>query len=123
MGVFPLGQPAGMELSELVWYAGRLLTCDDHTGVVYEVRGGAVVPAYILADGDGHQAHTFKCEWAGAPHAASRPAPRLLAKEPCRGGAHLRLAHTLNMPAQRCGTACCTWAGWGARGPTRPGAR
>ena len=58
----------GMELSELVWYAGRLLTCDDHTGVVYEVKGGRVVPAYILADGDGHAARTFKCEWAAVRH-------------------------------------------------------
>lgn len=57
-----------MELSELVWYAGRLLTCDDHTGVVYEVKGGRVVPAYILADGDGHAARTFKCEWAAVRH-------------------------------------------------------
>ena len=58
----------GMELSELVWYAGRLLTCDDHTGVVYEVKGGRVVPAYILADGDGHAARSFKCEWAAVRH-------------------------------------------------------
>ena len=58
----------GMELSELVWYAGRLLTCDDHTGIVYEIKGGRVVPAYILADGDGHAARTFKCEWAAVRH-------------------------------------------------------
>lgn len=58
----------GMELSELVWYAGRLLTCDDHTGIVYEIKGGRVVPAYILADGDGHAARSFKCEWAAVRH-------------------------------------------------------
>ena len=56
----------------LTRYAGRLLTCDDHTGVVYEVTGGRVVPAYILADGDGHAARTFKCEWAAVRHGLTR---------------------------------------------------
>jgi len=58
----------GMELSELVWFGGRLLTCDDRTGVVYEVSGGRTRPAYILADGDGHADHGFKCEWATVRH-------------------------------------------------------
>ncbi|GIX85701.1 soluble calcium-activated nucleotidase 1 [Caerostris extrusa] len=34
----------GMELSELVVFDGKLLSCDDRTGVIYEIR--------------------FKCEWA-----------------------------------------------------------
>ena len=57
-----------MELFELVWFGGRLLTCHDRTGVVYEVSGGRARPPHILADGGGHADHGYKCEWAAARH-------------------------------------------------------
>ena len=48
----------GMELSELLVFNGKLYSCDDRTGIVYEVlREDAntprVVPWVILVDGDG----------------------------------------------------------------------
>jgi len=52
----------GMELSTLTWFGERLLSCDDRTGIIYELRGGMAHPRYILgADIPGGQ---FKCEWA-----------------------------------------------------------
>jgi soluble calcium-activated nucleotidase 1 len=52
----------GMELSTLSWFGGRLLSCDDRTGIIYELRGGMAHPRHILsADIPGGQ---FKCEWA-----------------------------------------------------------
>lgn len=66
----------GMELSTLTWHRGRLLTCDDRTGVMYEVIHGALLPRYILSDGDGEvrngdgndAGRGFKCEWAAVRH-------------------------------------------------------
>ena len=56
-----------MELSDLVKYNGMLLTCDDRTGIVYEILedGGKyeAVARYILTDGDGDTTKGFKCEW------------------------------------------------------------
>ncbi|KNC48720.1 soluble calcium-activated nucleotidase 1 [Thecamonas trahens ATCC 50062] len=60
-----------MELSALVAYNGGLWTCDDRTGVVYQleaVLAGAeytytAVPKYILAEGDGETSKNLKCEW------------------------------------------------------------
>lgn len=47
----------GMELSELVVFNGKLYSCDDRTGIVYEVltneKSPRVVPWVILVDGDG----------------------------------------------------------------------
>jgi soluble calcium-activated nucleotidase 1 len=65
----------GMELSELVTFNGRLLTCDDRTGLVYELRrqGTAnesqsgdefdLIPWVVMMDGDGTVSKPFKCEW------------------------------------------------------------
>jgi hypothetical protein len=54
----------GMELSELVHFQNMLLTCDDRTGIIYEiVDESTVVPRYILSGGDGNKAKGFKCEW------------------------------------------------------------
>jgi len=57
----------GMELSELVVFNGRLYTCDDRTGIVYEVllrKKLLVMPWIILPDGDGLSSNKgFKCEW------------------------------------------------------------
>ncbi len=65
-----------MELSTLTFHRGKLLTCDDRTGIVYEVYRGHLLPRYILSDGDGEVRHGvgkhagpgFKCEWATVRH-------------------------------------------------------
>lgn len=44
----------GMELSELTVFDGRLLTFDDRTGIVYEIKANEVVPWLILTDGNGN---------------------------------------------------------------------
>jgi soluble calcium-activated nucleotidase 1 len=52
----------GMELSELLYFHGRLLALSDRTGVVYEVKESLkLVPLWILPDEDGMG---FKSEWA-----------------------------------------------------------
>ncbi|EOD33708.1 hypothetical protein EMIHUDRAFT_43184, partial [Emiliania huxleyi CCMP1516] len=56
----------GMELSTLTWFGGRLLSCDDRTGIVYEISKGEARPRHILA-GPTAAAH-FKCEWAAVRH-------------------------------------------------------
>jgi len=53
----------GMELSELVYFNGQLFSCDDRTGIVYEIYDGEVIPHHILVDGNGHSPKGFKCEW------------------------------------------------------------
>jgi len=58
----------GMELSELVVFNGKLYSCDDRTGIVYELTnldGDEVIPVpwVILADGNGTVPKGFKCEW------------------------------------------------------------
>jgi soluble calcium-activated nucleotidase 1 len=54
----------GMELSELIYFNDMLLTCDDRTGIVYEIiKEKTVVPRYVLATGDGNKDKGFKCEW------------------------------------------------------------
>ena len=46
----------GMELSELVAFNGRLYTCDDRTGVIYEITpDNRVLPWVVLNDGDGRK--------------------------------------------------------------------
>ncbi|XP_076365672.1 soluble calcium-activated nucleotidase 1 [Tachypleus tridentatus] len=54
----------GMELSELVFFNGRLLTVDDRTGIIFELISNIAIPWVILTDGDGKNAKGFKCEWA-----------------------------------------------------------
>lgn len=54
-----------MELSELVVFNGKILSFDDRTGFIYEIRDDKVLPWIFLADGDGHStAKGFKSEWA-----------------------------------------------------------
>lgn len=55
----------GMELSELVVFNGKLYSCDDRTGIVYEVidNGHKILPWVILNDGNGQSSKGFKCEW------------------------------------------------------------
>ncbi|KAG9394582.1 soluble calcium-activated nucleotidase [Carpediemonas membranifera] len=62
-----------MELSELLFYRGRLLACDDRTGLVYEIKevDGApqALTRYVLLEGDGQSSNKgFKCEWATIYH-------------------------------------------------------
>jgi Apyrase len=46
----------GMELSELVAFNGKLYTCDDRSGIVFEItRDWKVLPFVVLNDGDGKQ--------------------------------------------------------------------
>lgn len=52
-----------MELSELIVFNGKLYSCDDRTGVVYEIRQNEAIPWVILTDGDGTVSKGFKCEW------------------------------------------------------------
>ena len=56
----------GMELSELVTFNGKLYSCDDRTGIIYQINThkNLVVPWVILVDGDGKSTDKgFKCEW------------------------------------------------------------
>ncbi|RWS13209.1 soluble calcium-activated nucleotidase 1-like protein [Dinothrombium tinctorium] len=53
----------GMELSELAVFNGRLYSCDDRTGIVYELRNDMLIPWVILTDGNGSTSKEFKCEW------------------------------------------------------------
>ncbi|KAI0239732.1 Soluble calcium-activated nucleotidase 1 [Lamellibrachia satsuma] len=54
----------GMELSELTAFNGKLYSCDDRTGIIYEImRDDQVLPWVILQDGNGRVAKGFKCEW------------------------------------------------------------
>jgi len=56
-----------MELSDLVKFNGKLYTCDDRTGIVYELiekeNKVKAIPRHILMDGDGDSSKGFKCEW------------------------------------------------------------
>lgn len=54
----------GMELSDLVVFNGKLYSCDDRTGIVYEINGTMALPWVILRDGNGETTQKgFKCEW------------------------------------------------------------
>ncbi|KIH47438.1 Apyrase [Ancylostoma duodenale] len=53
----------GMELSDLKYFDGKLLTVDDKTGVIYWIDGKKIIPWVILDDGDGYQETFFKGEW------------------------------------------------------------
>lgn len=59
----------GMELSTLQFWKGALFTCDDRTGIVYEIDLSEgltpkLYPRHILADGDGKSEDGFRCEWS-----------------------------------------------------------
>ncbi|KAL6722574.1 hypothetical protein Aduo_017688 [Ancylostoma duodenale] len=53
----------GMELSDLKYFDGKLLTIDDKTGVIYRIDSKKIIPWAILDDGDGYQETFFKGEW------------------------------------------------------------
>jgi soluble calcium-activated nucleotidase 1 len=56
----------GAEFSELVMFGKRLVTFDDRTGLVCEIRDqNQLIPRNILMTGSGDEAFKgFKCEWA-----------------------------------------------------------
>lgn len=56
----------GAEFSELAQFGRHLLTFDDRTGLVCEIRSGHhLIPRQILMTGSGDEAFKgFKCEWA-----------------------------------------------------------
>jgi soluble calcium-activated nucleotidase 1 len=60
----------GMELGTLqYWRDGKLYSCDDRSGIVYEliVQEGSepqAIPRYIVPDGNGNAARGMRCEWA-----------------------------------------------------------
>lgn len=54
----------GMELSELVTFNGRMLTFDDRTGLVFELKENKALPWVLLMDGLGNTGKGFKSEWA-----------------------------------------------------------
>lgn len=54
----------GMELSELVVFNGKLLSFDDRTGFIYEIKDDKILPWIFLADGNGDTTKGFKSEWA-----------------------------------------------------------
>uniref|UniRef100_A0A6B2L8E4 Apyrase n=1 Tax=Arcella intermedia TaxID=1963864 RepID=A0A6B2L8E4_9EUKA len=60
----------GMELSELTYFNGKLLTCDDRTGIIFEilVEETIVVPRFVFTTGDGNTDKGFKCEWMTVVH-------------------------------------------------------
>ncbi len=58
-----------MELSELLYFNGELLACDDRTGLVFALRrtpkGAVALTRHVLLEGDGVTTNKgFKCEWA-----------------------------------------------------------
>ena len=56
----------GMELSELIVFNGHLYSCDDRTGIIYQINvdKNLAIPWVILVDGDGiNTSKGFKCEW------------------------------------------------------------
>ncbi|KIH54699.1 Apyrase [Ancylostoma duodenale] len=53
----------GMELSDISEYDGRLLSPDDKTGMLYELRDGEAVPWIFLNSGPGNTTSGMKVEW------------------------------------------------------------
>lgn len=54
----------GMELSELVIFNGKMLTFDDRTGLIFELKDNKALPWVLLMDGPGNTSKGFKSEWA-----------------------------------------------------------
>lgn len=55
----------GLELSELKKFNKKLYTCDDRSGIIYEInKKFQLIARYIFNDGNGEEtAKGFKCEW------------------------------------------------------------
>eukprot|EP01064_Diplonema_japonicum_P016142 TRINITY_DN24155_c0_g1_i1.p1 TRINITY_DN24155_c0_g1~~TRINITY_DN24155_c0_g1_i1.p1 ORF type:complete len:402 (+),score=79.60 TRINITY_DN24155_c0_g1_i1:56-1207(+) len=56
---------SSMALSSLQSWHNTLYTCDDKTGIVFElsIHTLELYPRHILAGGDGNTERPFKCEW------------------------------------------------------------
>ncbi|VDO61732.1 unnamed protein product [Haemonchus placei] len=52
-----------MELSDLTVFHNRILTPDDKTGMISEIRGDQIIPWVFLNSGPGNTTEGFKCEW------------------------------------------------------------
>ncbi|VDO92144.1 unnamed protein product, partial [Heligmosomoides polygyrus] len=52
-----------MELSDLAVFDGRLLTADDRTGLIYEIRDNKAYPWIFVVDGPGNATKGLKAEW------------------------------------------------------------
>ncbi|VDM53439.1 unnamed protein product [Angiostrongylus costaricensis] len=52
-----------MELSDLSSFNGRLLSPDDKTGMLYEIKGGKAIPWLFLNSGPGNTSYGMKAEW------------------------------------------------------------
>ncbi|PIO75259.1 Apyrase [Teladorsagia circumcincta] len=52
-----------MELSDLSVFHNRILTPDDKTGVISEIKDSKMIPWVFLNSGPGNTTSPFKCEW------------------------------------------------------------
>ncbi|CAI4223471.1 unnamed protein product [Auanema sp. JU1783] len=52
-----------MELSDLCIFNGRLLSVDDRTGIVFEIKDKQAIPWVLLNDGPGNVTKGLKGEW------------------------------------------------------------
>nr|QNG40038.1 apyrase [Phlebotomus kandelakii] len=55
----------GAELSELIYFNGKLYTIDGEKGIIFEVKhGGNLIPWITLKNDDGNQKDGFQAKWA-----------------------------------------------------------
>uniref|UniRef100_A0A1I7XFE3 Nudix hydrolase domain-containing protein n=1 Tax=Heterorhabditis bacteriophora TaxID=37862 RepID=A0A1I7XFE3_HETBA len=66
-----------MELSDLSIFDGRLLTVDDRTGIVYEIKDNKAIPWLLLNDGPGNVTKGLKAEWLTVKNELYRKLERL----------------------------------------------
>nr|ADG63133.1 calcium-dependent apyrase [Ostertagia ostertagi] len=52
-----------MELSDLSVFHNRILTPDDRTGLISEIKNNKMIPWVFLNSGPGNTTSPFKCEW------------------------------------------------------------
>ncbi|PIO75283.1 Apyrase [Teladorsagia circumcincta] len=52
-----------MELSDLSVFHNRILTPDDRTGLISEIKDNKMIPWVFLNSGPGNTTSPFKCEW------------------------------------------------------------
>uniref|UniRef100_A0A0K0D4N1 Apyrase n=1 Tax=Angiostrongylus cantonensis TaxID=6313 RepID=A0A0K0D4N1_ANGCA len=52
-----------MELSDLSEFNGRLISPDDKTGLLYEIKDNKAIPWLFLNSGPGNATHGMKAEW------------------------------------------------------------
>uniref|UniRef100_A0A7I5EBV9 Apyrase n=1 Tax=Haemonchus contortus TaxID=6289 RepID=A0A7I5EBV9_HAECO len=52
-----------MELSDLSVFHHRILTLDDRTGMISEIKNDQMIPWVFLNSGPGNTTAPFKCEW------------------------------------------------------------